>query len=380
MVPATAVGEGIFDYASKDFMLSKLFQFAMKPYRIEPFYIRAEERPDAGDITITTMLDPSRYDRLLKLVYQYRGPISVTIHIQDDEENQVEEAIADLDELVHQHPILAKYVDAHLLIDRFDRQFNLWRNVARFFARSKYVVQLDVDFFVCTDFRTSILGNPELLRKMDREKAVLVIPAFEFSNELAPRTEADRFPRTKEAMVDAYKRGEIAVFHADWERGHGPTDYGRWFRAREAYQISTYNFNYEPYVVMRRDDPPWCDERFVGYGSNKAACLYEIYLAGYEFWVLPGDFLIHQWHEYPSEERTAERRYNRRLYETFREETCFRYNRVLQMASGGSDTDLLDRLDCMQFAKAHMSHGLIRSADGRAIAEAGEEEVRDRGL
>lgn len=382
---SATVGDGIFDFATKDFMLSKLFQFAMKPFRIEPFYIRATHVPEPDDITITTMLDPSRYDRLLKLVYQYKGPISVTIHLQDDDPAQVEEAISELEELVQQHPIVGEFVDAHLLIDRFDRQFNLWRNVARFFARSKYVVQLDVDFFVCTDFRANIKKNPELLHKMDQEKGVLVIPAFEFNNDVAPKMESDKFPKTKDVMVDMYKKGDIIVFHADWERGHGPTNYQKWFATNEPYQISTYNFNYEPYVIMRRDDPPWCDERFVGYGSNKAACLYEIYLAGYEFWVLPEDFLIHQWHEYPSEERTAERKYNRALYETFREETCFRYNRLLQMAtsqSGNGDTDLYDRLDCMQFAgSAGLSKGLIKSVD-----EDEEEEdeaaptARDRGL
>lgn len=49
-----------------------------------------------------------------------------------------------------------------------------------------------------------------------------------------------------------------------------------------------------------------CDERFVGYGSNKAACLYEIYLSGAEFWVLPNDFLIHQRHPYPENDRRVE--------------------------------------------------------------------------
>jgi glycosyltransferase-like protein LARGE len=182
-------------------------------------------------------------------------------------------------------------------------------------------------------------------------------------------------------MVDLYKRGDVIVFHAEWERGHGPTNYQKWVGTAEPFQISSYNFNYEPYVIMRRDDPPWCDERFVGYGSNKAACLYEIYLAGYEFWVLPEDFLIHQWHEYPSEERAAERKYNRLLYETFREETCFRYNRLLQMASGGGDTELYDRLDCMQFATSRLSSGLIRSVDGDDFqAEEETTPVRDRGL
>lgn len=37
-----------------------------------------------------------------------------------------------------------------------------------------------------------------------------------------------------------------------------------------------------------------CDERFVGYGGNKAACLFELYISGVSFYVLVDDFLIHQ--------------------------------------------------------------------------------------
>lgn len=32
---------------------------------------------------------------------------------------------------------MKKYVDIHLVYDNFDRQFNMWRNVAKFFARTE---------------------------------------------------------------------------------------------------------------------------------------------------------------------------------------------------------------------------------------------------
>lgn len=75
--------------------------------------------------------------------------------------------------------------------------------------------------------------------------------------------------------------------------------------------------------LMCSDDR--CDERFIGYGGNKAACLYELYLSGVSFYVLPDDFLIHQSHAYAEKARKHERRYNRKLYIDFREELCFRY-------------------------------------------------------
>lgn len=58
---------------------------------------------------------------------------------------------------------------------------------------------------------------------------------------------------------------------------------------------------------------------------SKAACLFELYLSGVSFYVLPDDFLIHQSHEYAEVARKNERKYNRKLYMDFREEVCFRY-------------------------------------------------------
>lgn len=68
------------------------------------------------------------------------GPISVAIHIQDDESH--EEILAELHELYRTNSLMKEYVDLHLIVDKFDRQFNMWRNVAKFFARTEYIVML----------------------------------------------------------------------------------------------------------------------------------------------------------------------------------------------------------------------------------------------
>lgn len=87
-----------------------------------------------------------------------------------------------------------------------------------------------------------------------------------------------------------------------------------------------------------------CDERFIGYGGNKAACLFELYLSGIDFFVLSDDFIIHQSHAYAEQARKQEvhrdsyfyqlflinsltydqRKYNRKTYTEYREETCLR--------------------------------------------------------
>ena len=75
---------------------------------------------------------------------------------------------------------MSTYVDVHLVIDSFDRQFNMWRNVARLFARTDYVMMLDVDFYICTDIRSAIRGNRAIMAKLRDGLAAIVIPAFEY--------------------------------------------------------------------------------------------------------------------------------------------------------------------------------------------------------
>lgn len=259
------------------------------------------------------------------------GPISVAIHIQDDESH--EEILAELHDLYRTNPLMKEYVDLHLIVDKFDRQFNMWRNVAKFFARTEYIVMLgnesrslqathdyrfakcpgilfllsstDVDFHICTDFRESIRQNPAIMDKLRSGTTALVIPAFEFV-EQPDGLDWKTFPTTKSDLLELVDDGKIDMFHRAWKKGHGSTNYAKWYQADSVYAVTDYNFSYEPYVIYKKEGSPWCDERFIGYGANKAACLYEIYLSGIDYEVLPNDFLIHQTHYYPESERAKE--------------------------------------------------------------------------
>ncbi len=92
---------------------------------------------------------------------------------------------------------MSQLVDVHLVLDPFERQFNLWRNIARLYARTDFVMMLDVDFSVCTDFRSRILESQDVISKLRTGDVALVVPAFEFTNQkdgIDPGT----FPRNKE--------------------------------------------------------------------------------------------------------------------------------------------------------------------------------------
>ena len=226
------------------------------------------------------------------------------MHINDDENK--DEVIKELRDLYTGNPDMQQFVDLHLIIDTYDRQFNLWRNIAKLFARTDYIMMLDVDFHICTDLRKSIRSNPEIMDRLRGGLTALVVPAFEFAKQ-DDGNDWKTFPTNKKDLVQLVDGGKIGMFHNNWFKGHGSTNYTRWYDTDdELYKVTKYDFSYEPYIIYKKDGSPWCDERFIGYGANKAACLYEIYLSGIEYWVLPNDFLIHQTHRYPEDARRKE--------------------------------------------------------------------------
>ncbi|RHZ88606.1 hypothetical protein Glove_22g219 [Diversispora epigaea] len=315
---------GVYDYMTEEFFLSKVFSESMQPSHVIPYYFRAQEAPNEEDITITTLITLDRFSVFDRLATNYKGPISVTIHVNDDQESR-DKLINALHDLYNNNPYMKQYVDVHLVVDKFERQFNMWRNIAKFFARTNYVMMLDVDFHPCTNFRRTILDSPEIMEKLRAGNTALVVPAFEYAD-LIEGLYYTTFPRTKEDAIELVNSKRLVMFHAAWKPGHGSSNYTHWYGANELYKVTQYQYQYEPYVIFPKHSI-WCDERFVGYGANKAACLFELYLSGIDYWVLPNDFLIHQTHEYLESARRNERKFNKKLYDHFREELCFRYAR-----------------------------------------------------
>ncbi|KAG0308284.1 hypothetical protein BGZ98_008455 [Dissophora globulifera] len=411
-------------HINEDYMLSKAFSGAMQPTRVIPFYFRAsfmdEDEDEDNDyregdddgpsgsqhaktspfaelprvkvdpslVTITTLITPDRYGVFLKLVKQYRGPISVATHIKKGEDQ--DRLFHELNAFFQKHAILRKYVDLHVIVDGVDLQLNMWRNIARMFARTDYFMMLDVDFHIPSSLKNNLHRDPRI-RELLSSGAALVIPAFEYSLEHDPK-DSRYFPDTKADLIPLLEKNHIRVFHDSFPPGHAATDTARWIKMskrsseteehrwgsispprgragfdgdydmsnriqedededddarflaegvgpiteeeKEAYleleasgerpyKITAFEPKYEPYIVLKREGTHWCDERFVGYGANKAACLFEIYISGIDFWVMPQDFLIHQYHDYPTTNRKNGRILNKQLFVHFQQEICY---------------------------------------------------------
>ncbi|TFK93021.1 glycosyltransferase family 49 protein [Polyporus arcularius HHB13444] len=368
---------------NEETLLSKAFSEAMHPTRIIPFYFKAAHSVDPDDVTITTLVTSNRFRVFKQLVERYRGPISVTIHIplplhssfstlKPDHPSRA--ALNSLHALYASSPLFSRFVDVHLALSPFTsplsseatsstegeggRQFNVWRNAARLFARTDFVMMLDVDFAVCTDWRGFIrdtlraassspirhttrtprraqpyvpdgANGTEIVQRLREGSAALVVPAFEHVKQ-EDGVDQRSFPGDKQTLIKLVQANPpvIASFHASWGPGHSSTDYERYYSipagSGAIYKVEQYQSAYEPYVITNKR-VSWCDERFAGYGGNKAACLFEMYLSGVSFYVLSDHFLIHQSHKYEEEARREERKSNRKVYADFKEESCLRY-------------------------------------------------------
>lgn len=114
--------------------------------------------------------------------------------------SHIQELLDDLHDLYTSTPHMSTNVDVHLVIDSFDRQFNAWRNVARLFARTDYVMMLDVDFAICTDFRKAIRSSRAVMDKLREGNSAFVIPAFEYTKH-SDGLDRKTFPRNKEVSL-----------------------------------------------------------------------------------------------------------------------------------------------------------------------------------
>jgi hypothetical protein len=125
----------------------------------------------------------------------------VTLHINNTPK-AIFTVLDSLHTLYTSTPKASTHVDVHLIIDSFDRQFNTWRNIARLFARTSFVMMLDVDFALCTDFRTSIRSSKAVMDKLKGGRVALVVPAFEYVNRSEGMNQST-FPRDKEVCTSS---------------------------------------------------------------------------------------------------------------------------------------------------------------------------------
>ena len=156
-------------------------------------------------------------------------------------------------------------------------------------------------FFLAKSFK----DDPQLLEKL-RTGNVFVLPGFNVSmvepNEqvnrgnldsnnadLVPALNQASFPTSKESLLQEVHDGRIVLSEKTWKKTIRNVDFNTWATQTRLSAIQNYDPYFSPSVVIRRDKMLWCPERF---GNNHSACMFELYLSGADYWVVPNDFTI----------------------------------------------------------------------------------------
>merc|ERR1711998_197595 len=78
-------------------------EFETREYRM------ADRTPGAAEITLAYQSDAGRLDRLVKIVDQWKGPVSASILLQENE-------IKHVDEIIEKNNLIRKHVDLYLCV------------------------------------------------------------------------------------------------------------------------------------------------------------------------------------------------------------------------------------------------------------------------
>ncbi|KAF9316989.1 hypothetical protein BGZ91_005449 [Linnemannia elongata] len=351
---------------STSVILSKMFAFSTPDItdNIQPFFVRSEASPRPDEISLATFVPQDDLSELVRLVEHFPGPISAVLHIDHpSDEPGASNPISRLHTMRASNPKIRNQVDIHLittpqthrrpLTTTVQQQSNLHRNLARFFARTDFVLLLDADGSLpATDISKSFRDYPQWMEKL-RTGNVFVVPGFNVSMtseggalpstlddegtavDLIPMLKYNQLPRDKQTLLSHVHDGKVILSEKTWKRTIRNVDFNTWATQTRLSAIQNYDPYFGPSVVMRRDKMLWCPERF---GNNQAACLFELYLSGADFWVLPNDFTIHSGERKEPEITERERTINTRLYQKFHEESCLKHARAFY-AAGEWDSD-----------------------------------------
>ena len=127
--------------------------------------------------------------------------MSVVVHISSENTLQRVE-LETLDRYLTDTNGIRSNIDIHLVTSTYAVQHNAWRNLARFLARTDWILMVDADFDLCTDLAKSLrdfrnTGSTERQARMEQGGIALVVPAFEWVPEVAANAGAS-CPKDKE--------------------------------------------------------------------------------------------------------------------------------------------------------------------------------------
>ncbi|ORZ24134.1 hypothetical protein BCR42DRAFT_316592 [Absidia repens] len=298
--------------------LSKMFSKSLPvPDNVRPFWFTS-----SGPITpisITTVMTMDDMDSLENMATLW----------------QAVQALSRLRREYESRPVLGKYVDVHvILLPEHTTRIRLQgaRNVARLFSRSPYVMHTPISLLWLSSASSVTHASFAVVDLLDQGHA-LVAPTFAFPKR--NHVQRDVFPTERDGMMEWVDAGRMGLLDHHWPLNAGPTSYAEWRQATEPYLVTEYDYHYGPVYITKKEDHPWCEERF---DDQLPACIYTTFLNGADFYVLHDVFIIRSGLEPENELTESERMIQDSMYKNYRIEQCAFYARQFDQ-QGVYDTE-----------------------------------------
>ncbi|KAG0171120.1 hypothetical protein DFQ28_001569 [Apophysomyces sp. BC1034] len=309
--------------------ISKIFsKSGMKFDHVRPHWFTATDASHSHTVTLATVLTPEDWPHLVRLASLWQGPISAALQIPSIGVGSTVKELEYLRQEYDSREDLKKYVDVHLVIRPHAVSSSSLggrqeaRNLARLFSRTEFVAHLPVRTRHLTNLTRAVDQYQDLLRHGDG----LVIPSFVDRRNAVYNSEAPA-PEGKDALIRWVDERRMGLQDHHWRLNEGPTSYAEWRIATEPYLVTNYDYHYGPAYIATRDHHPWCEERFE---DQLPACVYAMFLAGSELWVLPEDYSIREIE--PEYALTLEERAMQdQAYKNYRVEQCVFYARKFDL-------------------------------------------------
>jgi len=249
---------------------------------------------------------------------------------------------------------------------------NLLRNLAKNGCQTNYTYIPDIDMVPTPGMDLQLETFIKKQEEMNNcTKCAYVIPTYEISSN------STHLPRNKTELLQFVKSKQARQFHqALYSINQKSSNLQKWEKIPEAeeldiaYKVEKYIFKYEPLYIARGDTPAF-DERFIGFGMTRNTQVYEMYVAGYTFYVLNNAFTNHwgfQSLKTRPEWRARQQEKNNARFDEFAKEVSAHYS--------ADPYNMLDQLKKMNLKHLKVAYGgnkknktVIKKEENKVLVE-----------
>lgn len=255
-----------------------------------PFERRLAGRSTGFSLDWITHLTVDRLPRLVSLLDSWDGPVVTAIYFALPDDVQLFEqtlATEDGERLADRLTGILVKADFGVgsEVDRLRYPINRLRNLALRQSAAQFVFVTDVDFVPSAGLASLLRDRAAPFLAQAPAKSAIAVPCF------IPRDGLGGKQALTRSLADLLISGDVRL--PDANAGHGPFLTAWSSRPKATLFELVYESQFEPYLVVGRDECQPYDERFSDQGGDKQSHLMRLNAGGWRFWGMSGAWVVH---------------------------------------------------------------------------------------